>query len=82
MRGLFGSIFFLSLKQTIDMGEVLKYLLIQVPLSPVNVEGSMRKTSKVKLSQELDSRVAFVKSVSMFFLHLSVDPPCAFGSIA
>ena len=82
MRGLFGSIFFLSLKQTIDMGEVLKYLLTQVPLSPANVEGSMGRTSKSKLLQELESRVAFVKSVSMFFLHLLVDPSFAFGSVA
>ena len=81
-RDLFGSILFLSLKQTIDMGEVLKYLLTQVPLSPANVEGSMGRTSKSKLLQELESRVAFVKSVSMFFLHLLVDPSFAFGSVA
>ena len=81
-RDLFGSILFLSLKQTIDMGEVLKYLLTQVPLSASNVEGSMGRTSKSKLLQELESRVAFVKSVSMFFLHLLVDPSFAFGSVA
>ena len=33
MRDLFGSILFLSLEQRIDMGEVLKYPLTQVPLS-------------------------------------------------
>ena len=81
-RDLFGSILFLSLKQTIDMGEVLKYLLTQVPLSPANVEGSMGRTSKAKLLRELESRVVFVKSVSMFFLYLLVDPSFAFGSVA
>ena len=45
---------------------------------------------KAKLLQELDSSVASVKSASihvkiidaMFFLHLLVDPPSKFGSVA
>ena len=37
MRDLFGSILFLSLKQRIVMGEVLKYPLTQVTLSLANV---------------------------------------------
>ena len=90
MRDLFVSILLLSLKQRIDMGEVLKYSLTQVPLSLANVDGSMKKTPKVKLLQELESRVASLKPASidvmvvdaMFFLHLLVEPPSTFGSIA
>ena len=38
MRNLFGSTLFLSLKQRIDVGDVLKYSLTQVPLSLANIE--------------------------------------------
>ena len=89
MRDLSGSVLFLSLKQKIDMGEVLKYPLTQVPLSLANVDGSMKKTPKAKLLQELESRVVSLKPASidvmidaMFFLHLLVDPSSKFGSIA
>ena len=85
MRDLFGSILFLSLKQRINMGEVWKYPLTQVPLSIVNVDGSMNKAHKAKLLQELKSCVASIKPASidiMIFLHLLVDPPSTFGSIA
>ena len=90
MRDLSGSVLFLSLKQKIDMGEVLKYPLTQVPLSLANVDGSMKKTPKAKLLQQLESRVVSLKPASidvmiidaMFFLHLLVDPPSTFGSIA
>ena len=45
---------------------------------------------KAKLLQELESRIASTKSASidamtkdaMFFMHLLVDPPSKFGSVA
>lgn len=45
---------------------------------------------KAKLLQELESRIASAKSASidamtkdaMFFMHLLVDPPSKFGSVA
>ena len=80
----------LSLKQRIDMGEVLKYPLTQVPLSLTNFNGSIKKILKAKLLKELESRVASVKPASidvmiidaMFFFNLLVDSPSTFGSIA
>ena len=50
----------------------------------------MKKTPKAKLLQELESRVVSLKPASIdvmiidaiFFLHLLVDPPSTFGSIA
>ena len=50
----------------------------------------MQKTLKERLLQELESRVASVKPASidvmikdaMFFLHLLVDTPSTFGSMA
>ena len=82
--------FSVSLKQRIDMGEVLKYPLTQVPLSLTNFDVSIKKIPKAKLLKELESRVASVKPASidvmiidaMFFLNLLVDPPSTFGSIA
>ena len=96
VKDLFGSVLFLSLslslslKQRIDMGEILKYPLTQVPLSLTNFDGSIKKIPKAKLLKELESRVASVKRASidlmiidaMFFLNLLVDPPSTFGSIA
>ena len=46
MRDLFGSILFFSLKQRIEMGEVLKYQLTRVPFFLANVDGSTKKTPK------------------------------------
>ena len=64
------------------------YPLTQVPRSLPNVDGSKKKTSKEKLLQKLESRVASVKPASldvmiidaMFFLDLLVDPPSPFGN--
>ena len=94
MRGLFCSILFLPVKQRMDIREVLKYRLTQVPLSSTlslaNVDGSTKKAPKAKLLQGLESHVASANSASidvmiidaMFFLHLLVNPPSTFGSIA
>ena len=77
MRGLFGSILFVSFKQRIDVGEVLKYPLTQVPLFLANVDGSMRKkTPKAKLLQELESRVASVKPASIDVLIIDAMFSC------
>ena len=65
MRDLLGSILFLSLKQRIEMEEVLKYPPTKVPLSLANVDGSMKKTARAKLLQELESRVVSLKPASI-----------------
>ena len=57
MRDLFGSILFLSLQKKVDMAEVFCYPLTPVPLSLCHVDGTMLKSPKVKLLQELESRI-------------------------
>ena len=57
MRDLFGSILFLSLQKKVDMAEVFCYPLTPVPLSLCHVDGTMPKSPKVKLLQELESRI-------------------------
>ena len=49
---LFGSIFFLALKK-IDMAEILPFPLTPTPLSLSNADGTMLKTQKSKLMEEL-----------------------------
>ena len=90
MRDLFGSILFLSLQKKVDMAEVFCYPLTPVPLSLCHIDGTMLKSSKVKLLQELESCIvstppspfdaAFVDG--MFFLYLLVDPPKTIGQTA
>ena len=77
---------YLSHKQRIGMGVVLKYPLTQVLLYFANVDESI----KAKLLQERGSRVASIEPASidvmiidaMFFLHLLVDPPSTLSSRA
>ena len=72
------------------MAEVFKYPLIPVPLSLGLVDGTMQKTPKVKLLNELESRVKSIDPQhvdvtiidGMFFLHLMVDLPATFGAVA
>ena len=85
MRDLFGSILYQSLQKNIDMAEVFKYPLTPVPLS----FGTMQKTPKVKLLNELESRVKSINPQhvdvtiidGMFFLHLLVNLPATFGAV-
>ena len=72
------------------MEEILKYPLTPVPLSLSHADGTMQKTVKVKLSNELQKRVKTVNPTGvdvtvidgLFFLHLLIDLPTNFGSIA
>ena len=90
MRDLFGSILFLSLEKKVDTSEVLTYPLTPVPLSLCHTDGTMQKTSKVKLLHELESRIKTVDPSrvdvliidGMFFLHLLFDLPATFGMVA
>ena len=72
------------------MEEILKYPLTPVPLSLSHADGTMQKTVKVKLSNELQKRVKTVNPTGvdvtvidgLFFLHFLIDLPTNFGSIA
>ena len=89
-RDLFGSILFHALQAEVDMEQVLKYPLTPVPLSISHVDGTMQKTPKSKLLQELEKRVESSTPTkidvtvidAMFFLHLLHDPPPTFGGVA
>ena len=90
MRDLFGSMLFFSLKQRIDMGEVLKYPPTQIPLFLANVDGSMQQTQSKAIAGTrvtccICSASASIDAMiidAMFFLHLLVGPPSTFASIA
>ena len=90
VRDLFGSILFLALQRKIDMAEVLSFPLTPTPLSLSHADGTMLKTQKSKLMEELESRIFSEKPNhvdviiidAMFFLHLWKDLPTTFGTIA
>ena len=90
VRDLFGSILFLALQRKIDMAEVLSFPLTPTPLSLSHADGTMLKTQKSKLMEELESRIFSEKPNhvdviiidAMFFLHLWKDLPATFGTIA
>ena len=90
VRGLFGSVLFLSLQRKVDMAEVFYYPLTPVPLSLCYTDGTILKSPKAKLLTELESRVKSEAPTKidaavvdgMFFLHLLVDPPKTFKQIA
>ena len=90
VRDLFGSILFLALQRKIDMAEVLSFPLTPTPLSLSHADGTMLKTQKSKLMEELESRIFSEKPNhvdvtiidAMFLLHLWKDLPATFGTIA
>ena len=90
MRDIFGSILCLSLERKVDMEDILKYPLTSVPLSLCHIDGTMQKTPKTKLLQELENRVKFIGPTyvdvtiidGMFFLHLLIDLPQTVGQTA
>ena len=57
VQGLFGIILFLALQRKIDMAEVLSFPLTPTPLSLSHADGTMLKTQKSKLMEELESRI-------------------------
>ena len=72
------------------MAEVLSFPLTPTPLSLSHADGTMLKTQKSKLMEELESRIFSEKLNhvdvtiidAMFFLHLWKDLPATFGTIA
>ena len=90
VRDLFGSILFLALQRKIDMAEVLSFPLTPTPLSLSHADGTMLKTQKSKLMEELESRIFNEKTNhvdvtivdAMFFLYLWKDLPATFGTFA
>ena len=90
VRYLFGSILFLAFQRKIDMAKVLSFPLTPTPLSLSHADGTMLKTQKGKLMEELESRIFSEKPNhgdviiidAMFFLHLWKDLPTTFGTIA
>ena len=72
------------------MAEVLSFPLTPRPLSLSHADGTMLKTQKGKLMEELESRIFSEKPNhvdviiidAMFFLHLWKDLPATFGTIA
>lgn len=89
-RDLFGSILYHALQAEVDMEQILKYPLTPVPLSMSHVDGTMMKTPKSKLLEELEKRIASSPPSKidvtiidgMFFLHLLYQPPSTFGGLA
>ena len=55
---LFGSILYHALQAEVDMEQILRYPLSPAPLSISHVSGTMQKTPKSNLLQELEKRVA------------------------
>ena len=87
---LFGSILYHALQAEVDMEQILRYRLTSVPLSISHVSGTMQKTPKSKLLQELEKRVASNPPTNvnvtiidgMFFFHLLYQPPSSFVGLA
>jgi len=89
-RDLFGSILYLALENKIDIGEVLKYPLTPVPLSLCHTDGTMFKTQKPSLMEEIEGRYLSVDPTyidamlidGIFFLHLLVNLLPLFGQVS
>ena len=87
---LFESIFYHALQAEVDMEQILRYVLTLVPLSMSHMDGTMQKTTKLKLLQELEKSVASNPSKNvdvtiidgMFFFHLLYQPPSTFAGLA
>ena len=71
------------------MEQILRYPLTLVPLSISHVGGTMQKTLKSKMLQELEKRVASNPPTNvdvtiiegMFFFHLLYQPPSTFAGM-
>ena len=89
-RNLFGSILYHALPAEVDMEQILRYPLTPVPFSISHVNGTMQKTPKSKLLQELEKRVASNPPTNvdvtiidgMFFFHFLHQPPSTFAGLA
>ena len=87
---LFGSILYHALQAEVDMEQILRDPLTPVPLSMSHVDGTMQKTPKSKLLQELEKRVASNPLTNvdvtiiddLFFFHLMYQPSSTFTGLA
>lgn len=89
-RDLMGRLLCIALENKVDMAEILSYPLTPVPLCLSHLDGSMNKTNKAVLFNELEkkiehsppSRVDCTIIDGMFFFHLLGDVPLNFGKIS
>ena len=89
-RDLFGSIVHHALQAEVDMEQILRYPLTPVPLSINHMGGTMQKTPKSKLLQELEKRVASNPPTNvevtitdgMFFFHFLYQLSSNFAGLA
>ena len=87
---LFGSILYHGLQAEVEMKQILRYPLTPLPLQIHHLAGTMQKTPKSKLLQELEKRVASNPPTNvdvtiidgMFFFHLLYQPPSTFADLA
>ena len=87
---LFGSILYHGLQAEVEMKQILRYPLTPLPLQIHHLAGTMQKTPKSKLLQELEKRVASNPPTNvdvtiidgMFFFHLLYQPPSTFPDLA
>ena len=88
-RDLFGSILYHALQAEADMEQILICPLAPVPLAMSPVCGTMQKTSKLKVLQELEKRVASNPPTNvdvtiidgMLFFHLLYQTSSAFAGL-
>ena len=88
-RDLMGRLLCIALENKVDMAEILSYPLTPVPLCFSHLDGSMKKTNKAVLFNELEKKVRSCPPRridctlidGMFYFHLLGDLPLSFGNI-
>jgi len=90
-RDLFGRLLMISVREKIDLDKVLEFPLTAVPLSLVNMDGSMNKTDKSKLMHRLEDMQSYhatpdaidvVIVDATFLLHTQQNLPMTYGQIS
>ena len=89
-RHLFWKTLFVTFQRKIDMGEMLKFPLVLVPLFQAHIDGCIQKTTRILLFKELKIRVKSEASSNFgtlvidgtFFLLLNKELPETFGLLA
>ncbi|XP_018358131.1 PREDICTED: uncharacterized protein LOC108757918 isoform X2 [Trachymyrmex cornetzi] len=91
-RDLFGRLLALSLDTKVDVEKVLCFPITPVPLSLCHIDGSINKTVKSVLVQELEKKLEeveqpphqldFVIVDGFFFLHTFKQMPRSFGDLS
>ena len=90
-RDLFGRLLYLALTKGFDLGMVLSYPLLPVPLSLCQITGDMNKTTKSKLMEVFEAMgthnnepptVDIYLIDAMFFIRTLPSLPLTFGGVA